>query len=81
MSAYSQICSCACSFSEMHVGDSGIPEADIVFCAAAKRTVYNTHEQELYNGLAALINDAKSVRVHLANAMCIQAQAFSSAVA
>lgn len=49
--------------------------------AAAKRTVYNTHEQELYNGLAALINDAKSVRVHLAKAMRIQAQAFGSAVA
>ena len=50
-------------------------------CVAAKRNIYNTHEQEVYNGLAALINDAKSVRIHLANAMRIQAQAFGSAVA
>ncbi|KAL3155067.1 hypothetical protein ABBQ38_011132 [Trebouxia sp. C0009 RCD-2024] len=48
---------------------------------AAKRNIYDAHEQELYNGLAALINDAKSVRTHLANAMRIQAQAFGSAVA
>lgn len=49
--------------------------------AAAKRNVYSAHEQELYNGLAVLINDAKSVRIHLANAMRIQAQAFGNAVA
>lgn len=56
--------------------------ADIAaFRFAAKRNIYNTHEQELYNGLAALINNAKSVRIHLANAMRIQAQAFGSAVA
>lgn len=46
---------------------------------AAKRNVYNAHEQELYNGLAALIDDAKSVRMSLANLMRIQAQAFGSA--
>ncbi|DBB01296.1 TPA: hypothetical protein ACH3X3_011693 [Trebouxia sp. C0006] len=47
---------------------------------AAKRNVYNAHEQELYNGLAALINDAKNVRVYLASLMRAQSQAFGAAL-
>ena len=49
-------------------------------CVAAKRNVYNAHEQELYNGLAALINDAKNVRVYLASLMRVQSQAFGAAL-
>lgn len=47
---------------------------------AAKRDVYNAHEQELFNGLVVLINHAKSVRLYLASLMRVQAQAFGSAL-
>ena len=52
----------------------------VPICVAAKRNVYNAHEQELYNGLAALINDAKNVRVYLASLMRAQSQAFGAAL-
>ena len=49
-------------------------------CAAAKRNVYLAHEQELFNGLAALINDAKHVQVYLAAVFRAQSQAFAAAI-
>lgn len=47
---------------------------------AAKRNVYLAHEQELFNGLAALINDAKHVQVYLAAVFRAQSQAFAAAI-
>ena len=49
-------------------------------CVAAKRNVYLAHEQELFNGLAALINDAKHVQVYLAAVFRAQSQAFAAAI-
>lgn len=48
---------------------------------AGKRNVYYAHEEELYQGLAALINDAKNVRIYLASLMRAQSQAFGAALA
>ena len=43
--------------------------------------MYYAHEEELYQGLAALINDAKNVRIYLASLMRAQSQAFGAALA
>lgn len=50
-------------------------------CVAGKRNVYYAHEEELFHGLAALINDAKNVRIYLASLMRAQSQAFGAALA
>lgn len=48
--------------------------------AAAKRNVYQAHEEELYRSLTALINDAKNIRVYLASTMRLHSQTFGTAL-
>ena len=52
----------------------------VPLCVAAKRNVYQAHEEELYCSLSALINDAKNIRVYLASTMRLHSQTFGTAL-
>ena len=46
---------------------------------AAKRNEYQAYEAEVFESLASLIKDAASLRVYLAAAMRVEAEAFARA--
>ena len=48
---------------------------------AAKRNEYQAYETEVFESLASLVKDAASLRVYLAAAMSVEAEAFTRATA
>ena len=48
---------------------------------AAKRNEYQAYEVEIFESLASLVKDAASLRVYLAAAMRVEAEAFTRATA
>jgi len=57
------------------------PAHSLIHCTvhAAKRNEYQAFETEIFESLASLVKDAASLRVYLAAAMRVEAEAFTRA--